>query len=179
MVFLDGSRPKNLHFMADPTPFSEMLYRFVDRIESFLLLSLLAGTALFSFGVPQGSFVVTMALAGLAVVFFLMAYRPPARSNVATGEKMDFMDLLGQTIIPKILWISCAIGAVGLLFRHLQTPNNGYKELLIIQLASLSGATLVVLGLFVVKGLASVRKLAPIYYRAIPLTLATASILME
>lgn len=171
-------RAKTLQTMAEPTPFSEILYRFVDRLESFLLLSLLAGAVLSNYGISYGVSVVTMALAALAAVFFLMAYRPPEQSEPATGEKKDFMELLSQTILPKILWISCSVGVVGLLLRHVQTSTNGYKEILMIQLATVTGATLVVIGLAVVRGASGVRRLAPIYFRAIPLTLATASILM-
>lgn len=163
--------------MADRTPFSETLYAFVERGETLFLIMLLAGAVLFSFGFSQGSGLVTFALGGLAVVFFLMAYRPPKSNQLNTEKKMDFMQLVVLTIIPKVLWISCAVGTIGLLLRHLQTENDGYRQMLIIQSAVTVG-TLIVVGVGVVKGVSGLRNLLPIYYRALPLTLAAGSLLI-
>ncbi len=163
--------------MADRTPFSETLYTFVERGETLFLFMLLAGAVLFSFGFSQGSGLVSFALGGLAVVFFLMAYRPPKYSQPVTEKKMDFMQLLVLTIIPKVLWISCAVGSIGLLLRHLQTANDGYRQMLIIQSAVTVG-TLIVVGFGAATGASGLRNLLPIYYRALPLTLAAGSLLM-
>lgn len=163
--------------MADRTPFSETLYAFVERGETLFLMTLLAGTVLLFFGFSQGSTLVTVALGGLAVVFFLMAYQPPKSNQRDSDKKMDFIQLLVLTIIPKILWISCAVGAIGLLLRHLQTDNDGYRQMLIIQSVVTLG-TLIVVAFAAVTGVSGIRNLLPIYFRALPLTLAAGSLLM-
>lgn len=163
--------------MADRTPFSETLYAFVERGETLFLITLLAGAALFFFGFSQGSTLVTVALGGLAVVFFLMAYRPPRSSQGDPEKKMDFIQLLVLTIIPKVLWIGCAVGTIGLLLRHLQTGNDGYRQMLIIQSVVTLG-TLIVVGFAAATGVSGLRNLLPIYFRALPLTLAAGSLLL-
>jgi len=164
--------------MSEQTDFSTKLYQLLDQIESFLLLALLAGVAFYYFGISLGAEVVTLALAGLGAVFFLMAYRPPKKTESPTTEKLGFMTLLVHTIIPKILWIGCAVGAIGLLLRHLQTGNNGYQQLLIIQ-STVTLFTLIALGIAATQGVTGFRNLLPIYFRALPIALAGASLLME
>lgn len=163
--------------MADRTPFSETLYAFVERGETLFLITLLTGAALYSFGFSQGSNLVTIALGGLAVVFFLMAYQPPKSNPGDAEKKMGLIQTLVRTIIPKFLWIGCAVGTIGLLLRHLQTENEGYRQMLIIQSVVTLG-TLIVVGFAAATGVSGLRNLLPIYFRALPLTLAAISLLM-
>lgn len=111
-----------------------------------------------------------ISLSGLAGVYFLMAYRPPA--PLPEGEKKGFAQLLSQTILPKILWIGCAVGAIGIMFYLLQL--EGAREMLLIHAAS--GG--IGVGMFLAfRQTSDSQTLTPVLYRAIPLLLISVYLL--
>lgn len=153
-----------------------MLYGYLDRGESLLLLALVAGIVSRYLGISQGITLIIISLAGLMAIFFFMAFRPPAEVPAETEEKPGFMYLFVYVIVPKIMWISCAVCTSSLLLYHLESGNEGYTLGLMIH-STLTVGTLVVIGLAAAKGVPGLRSLLPIYFRALPLMLTAVYLL--
>jgi len=158
--------------MAEPKPFSEVLFGYLDRAEMLCLLALVGSLCAHYAGISGATTGAVIALGGLGGIYFLMAYRPPAAAPAAEGQKAGVSQLLTQTILPKVLWISCAVGAVALMIYHTGPANEGYKEMMLIQsITTILGVLLVLL--FVSMGVEGARNLLPVLYRALPLTLCS------
>lgn len=164
--------------MAERKSFSETLYGFFDRAEAFFLFALLAGVASHYLGFSQSITVIIISLGGLAAIFFFMAFRPPAQTSMPTqgGEKPDSIHLLASTTLPKLLWISCAVGTSSLMLFHSDAGNEGYKPGLMIH-SVVTPISLLIIGLAAAKGVPGLRSLLPIYFRALPLLLAAVYLL--
>lgn len=119
---------------------------------------------------------IIISLGVLAAIFFFMAFRPQAQAPTPTGEKLDFIHLLVSTTLPKLLWISCAVGTSSLMLYHSDTGNEGYKLGLMIH-SAVEPISLLIIGLAAAKGLPGLRSLLPIYFRALPLLLAAVYLL--
>jgi hypothetical protein len=156
--------------MPPPTRFSELLYRYLDRAEGLALVLLIAGVAAHFQAMPIANTLMILAFGGLAGVFFLNAYRPSAATVDAQDTRKDFFFLLTKTILPKLLWISSAVGAVALMMVHQHAAEAGYQQMFLIQGVVAVGC-LIVMGLAAAQG-QNVQHLIPVLYRAIPLTLA-------
>jgi hypothetical protein len=156
--------------MPAPTRFSEMLFKNLDRAESLMLALLISGVVCHFMHWSFADQVLVLAFGGLAVVFFLNAYRPPSTSTPDQADRKDFFTLLMQTILPKLLWISSAVGAAALAMVHQHAPKAGYLQMFMIQ-SVVAIVCLVAVGLAAAQG-KNVQHLVPILYRAIPLTLA-------
>lgn len=161
--------------MPTPTPFSEMLYKYLDRAESLMLALLIAGVVCHFMDLSYADQVLVLAFGGLAGVFFLNAYRPPKAPEEGQETRKDFFALLSQTILPKVLWISSAVGAVALALVHSHSPEAGYQQMFLIQGVVAVGC-IVVVGISAFLG-QNIQHLVPILYRAIPLTMAGAHFL--
>jgi hypothetical protein len=116
--------------------------------------------------------VTTVSLLGLGVIFFLMAYRPTDIPPPPENEQFGFTQLLGLVIIPKVLWIACAVSAVGLAFSLMNTGNEGYKQMLLTGGLTVGVATFVFLVLLL-QGTKHIQLVTPILFRAIPLGLVS------
>lgn len=156
--------------MPAPTPFGEMLNKVLDRAEALMFVLVIAGVACHFLGMSSANQVMVIAFSGLAIVFFLNAYRPPAAPTAEQADRKDFFALLTQTILPKLLWISCAVGAAALAMVHMQAAAAAYQQMFMIQGVAVVGC-LIVVGLASAQG-KNVQHLVPIIYRAIPLALA-------
>lgn len=146
--------------------FTTKIFGQLERIE----LVFLAGAAiglLLRFISFDAANLITLSLIGLAIVFFLSAYRPSELVK-NENEKLGFTDLLFSTMAPKILWISCSVSTIGLSFYLM--GMKGYQQML--QIGSLS---LAVGSLAIAAGMAMqvkhIEKVIPILYRAVPLML--------
>jgi hypothetical protein len=117
----------------------------------------------------------TIGLGGLGVTFFLNAYRP-LDIQTAEGEQMGFNELLGLSIIPKVLWISTAIATIGILFYTLQIGDNGYIKMLHIGGITIITASIAMLILKAI-GTKYLNATFPIYFRALPTVIVVAYIL--
>ncbi len=162
--------------MAERKSYSETLYGYFDRAESFFLFALLAGVASRYLGFSQSITVIIISLGGLAAIFFFMAFRPPAQMSTPGGEKLDFIHLLVSTTLPKLLWISCAVGTSSLMLYHSDAGNEGYKPGLMIH-SVVTPISVLIFGLAAAKGVPGLRSLLPIYFRALPLLLAAVYLL--
>ena len=150
--------------MPPQSPFSQTLYRYLEKAELVLLAAL--GASLLARYLEMNGYMTALqvSLSGLAGVYFLMAYRPPA--SQPDGEKKGFTDLLAATILPKVLWIGCSVGAIGIMFYLLQL--EGARQMLLIH----TGAGGVGIGMFLAsRQSSSAAALTEVLYRAIPLLL--------
>ena len=140
--------------------------QYLPRLERMLLMLLVLGIVM-TFLTSVGSLIINIAIAGLALIFFLYAYKP---LPVSTGEdeKASIRELLGWSIVPKVLWISCAVSAMGILFFLIRTGSLEYRNMVMIGgLSILVG--LVVLGVLQVSGTKHLQVVTPILLRAVPL----------
>jgi hypothetical protein len=152
--------------MPSQSPFSQTLYRYLEKAE-LILLAALAVSLLARYLQMNGYMTgLQISLSGLAGVYFLMAYRPPA--SQPEGERKGFADLLAVTILPKVLWIGCAVGAIGILFYLLQL--EGARQMMLIH----TGAGGIGLGMFLAaRQSSSAAALTEVLYRAIPLLMVS------
>lgn len=162
--------------MAEPTPFSQALYKNLERAETLALAVVIVAVAAHYLGFTSSTTLIVAGLSVLAALYFLMAFRPP--EPIAEGTKMDFAFMLSTTILPKILWISSAVGASGLALFHADPNKPGFKQMLIIQtLTALVG--FVVWGFSNMQGAQHLQRLTPAILRAVPIMLAGAYIILQ
>jgi len=158
-----------------PTPFIVTITKHLPLVEKILLTALVIGTILRLTHVD--STVTRVSLLGLGVTFFLLAYRPNDIPR-QEGEQLGFSDLLGLMIVPKVLWISSAISALGISFYLFDFGNDGYKKMLIIGGLTISIGTILLI-IFFVSGVKHIRTVLPILLRAVPLCLVDFYILFK
>lgn len=164
--------------MAEPKPFYEQIYPILERLEKVVLAILIVLFAIRYAGVMTSVQVLRIGLIGLAIVYFFMGFRPPPQSW--EGQKLNFIELLVAVTIPKILWISSSVGAVGLAFHFGGDP--GASQMLFIQCASaLFGlvAGLIGLGISKLQKIESTDRITTPMMRAVPMGLAAAYILLQ
>jgi hypothetical protein len=150
---------------ATPTSLITSLTKNLHWAERAFFILLLIGAVLAYSKIDAG--VLNISLGGLAVTFFLYAYKP-LQIVRNEGELLGFSDLLATTILPKVLWISSAISTLGLLFYLLNLGNEGYKQMLLIG-GSTIGIGLVLVAVFSAIGLKNIKIVSPVLLRAVPL----------
>ncbi len=111
---------------------------------------------------------ISIALGGLALVFFLNAYVPKSPSPNQDDKTLGFKDLLVQSILPKVLWISMAVSVCGLLFYVLKFKGS-------MNMMFMGGSTILIAALtilvFKFSGTRNTAMAIAILYRAIPILL--------
>ena len=160
--------------MTNQPTFVTALYRLLDRLEIVFLGAAVISLLLQYAGYQPASSGLMISLTSLAVVYFLNGYKPP--SSEQTGEKKDFTALLSQTILPKVLWISCAVGTIGILFHLLNLP--GAQQMLMIAAASNAFGVVLFLILSAISS-TETQKLAATMYRVVPLLLICGYLLLR
>lgn len=156
---------------------------FISRFTKYLLLAeqvllgVLIISILLAFLNIESASVMQLCLIGLAGVFFLNAYRP-LNIQRTEDEKLGMADLLVSAILPKVMWISCAVSAIGILFYLRQETPQSYQSMLMIGGGSLF-VGLLLAGIFTLTGTKNASILQPIFLRAIPLLLIDAFILFK
>lgn len=116
----------------------------------------------------------SLGLTGIAVVFFIEAYRPLELED--TGEESGFSDLLGLTIVPKILGIASSVATVGIMFYQLGMP--GYPVMLGVGLSSIL-ICLLILAILRAIGIQQLEKLRPRLIKSTIVTGAALFLFME
>jgi len=81
-------------------------------------------------------------------------------------------------IVPKVLWISSAISALGIAFYLFDFGNDGYKRLLMIGGLTIGIGTLLLV-VFLASGVKHIKTVTPILLRAVPLCLVDFYILFK
>lgn len=112
-------------------------------------------------------------LSGLGAVYFLNSNRP---ANVEAGEQpMGFGSLLALNILPRVLWISCAVCLTGILFYLLNLA--GAPNVALIGSTTIVAGTVLTLAL-VITAPSYVRHILPVLARAVVLAAANAYYLL-
>jgi hypothetical protein len=156
--------------MADEKHFAQRLYRYLEQAELILLVILGASLVARYLQMDGHMTGLQISLSGLAGIYFLMAYRPPA--PLPEGEKKGFAELFSQVIVPKVLWIGSAVGAIGIMFHLLQL--EGARQILVIHAAS--GG--IGVGMFLAfRQTHDSQALTPVLYRVVPLLLISVYLL--
>lgn len=148
--------------------------RHLPLIEKILFVSFLAGVVLALMEINND--LLRYALLGLGVTFFFYAYHPTDISGEEERQR-GFIELLGMTIIPKILWISCAIIATGLFLALGDDRNSGYKQMLTIGVLAVGSASLILM-FVAIKGGNDIGRVTPVLLRALPLLMAGLYVLL-
>lgn len=152
--------------MSSQPSFSQTLFRYLEKAELILVAALAASLLARYLQMDVASTALKVSGSCLAAVYFLMAYRPPAVKP--TGEIKGMADLAATTILPKVLWIGCAVGINGIMFYLLPLP--GAQQML--QIHALAGG--LGLGMFLaLKNRTGAQELSPVLYRAAPILLIT------
>lgn len=163
----------NMH-TPQPSPVNQII-RFRDRLEIVLLSALFIGVILA--WTQTNSQVLPTALVALAPVFFISAFLAVAPAS-SDSQPQGFISLLVSTILPKVMWISCAISAVGIAFHLFHVPSEHYAPMIMIGGTTLLGGTLEVI-VFALMRVKQIRVVLPVLYRAIPLLAMDAYILFQ
>jgi hypothetical protein len=150
-----------------PTPLIVRITNYLPLVEKVLLSALAIGAILTI--MKMDSTVTRVSLLGLGITFFLLAYRPTDIPG-QVGERFGFSGLLGLMIVPKVLWMSSAISALGIAFYVFDFGNEGYKKMLMIGGLSIGVAILVLIAFFL-SGVKHIKIVTPILLRALPLCL--------
>ena len=138
------------------------VYKYIPLLEKILVTALVIGVILTYMKVDKR---VTMtALSGLATIYFFSAFRPP--EAVATSEKFGFADLISQTILPKVCWLSCSITLLGIVFYLANMP--GAKNMLMTGGAAIFAALMI----FPFIAAKSGKDLAAVIFKAVPILIA-------
>ena len=155
---------------------SARLIKYLSIAEQGLLAGLIISMALTILHFDS-SVIIHYCLIGLAAVFFLNAYKPSG-IQPPENEKFGFTDLLATTILPKVMWISCAVSAIGILFYIRHSEPQSYKSML-----TIGGGSLVIgvfaAGLFLLSGVKNSKNLQPVLLRAIPILVMDIFILLK
>jgi hypothetical protein len=142
-------------------------------VEKVFLIGLAAGILLTMMTIDSKLAIVS--LVGLAVTFFLYAFRPvdvPLDENIQLGMS----ELLSLMILPKVMWISSAVSTLGIVFYLAGTDN--YQKLLMIGVSTLAIAVL--LQTLLIVGGSKYRSVGtPALWRCIPLLLTNTYLLLQ
>ncbi|CAN5399374.1 hypothetical protein BH10BAC4_BH10BAC4_02680 [soil metagenome] len=144
--------------------FTAKLYTYLPILEKVAIAIFALGLILRYMNV-NGDTLIQISLSTLAAVFFLSAYKPVTIES-EEGEKLGFKDLLGQTILPKLLGISCAVGIIGIQFYMLGL--KGF-EVMVMMGGIVTLMALVVMGGLYAIGTKNLESAFPMVLRAIPI----------
>ena len=151
---------------STPTPLIVRITKNLHWAERLFLIGLAIGTVLTLSSIDSG--VTKVSLNGLAITFFLYAYKPIDIPRTDENEQFGFSELLALQIVPKVMWISSAVSTLGLLFYLLDMGNDGYKRMLMIGGLTI-GISILLFAFFLVSGVKYLKVVAPILLRSVPL----------
>jgi hypothetical protein len=160
-----------------PLPVTASITRHLPLIEKVLLAVLTAGIVFMVMKVNAS--LTKFALLGLGVTYFLSAYRPPLDiPEPQQNEPFGMKELLGLTIIPKVLWISSGVSAAAGALYLFNSANDAYTKLALIGGTAIAGGTLMLV-FFSLTGVKHLRLVTPVLLRALPLFIADMYLLVS
>jgi hypothetical protein len=149
--------------------------RHLSLIERFFFGGLLVGIILMTLKLDSN--VIKISLGGLALTFFMYTYRP-VMIQWSENENPGLTALLAFVILPKAVWISTSLLALGILLYLLHTGNNGYRTVLLIGIQIFCIAATLLL-FFQVRSVRHLNTLAPILFRAVPMAAVALYVLLK
>ena len=150
--------------MIKSTPYQEKLFT----------ATIVLGVLLSYFGMNT-NILINISLLGLGMAYFFYVFKE-SDIEPKDEEEMKFSELLGLSIIPKVLWISSSVSVIGILFHNLDLDYDGYLRLLQIGGSTITIGTAV---LFVLKfqGTKYINAAFPILLRTFPILVVVCYIL--
>lgn len=160
------------------SPFMLLIFKVLGYAEIIALIGTAIAIYMLYAKIPTALEIINLSMSVLAAVFFLRAYQPvdgppPTKED---DRPKGFTALLGQTIAPKVCWISSAINVVGIQFYLMGLKGAG--EMLLIGVTA-GGAAIALVGLFVATNNRWIPTLIPMFYRVIPTWLVALYLFME
>ncbi len=152
----------------------DKIFRLVSLAEKAILLILAIGVVLNYQNVFEGKTLLLIALAGTAIIWFAMAFKPvelfSSQQEADEFGQWGFAEMLALMIVPRVLWISSAVSAFGVFAYFADFGNVGYMKGLT------SGGfaifiCLVILLITLMMGVKKLRTVIPIFFRALPIFL--------
>ena len=144
---------------------------YAPLLEKIFLAGLLIGLVFSLLDVVPFNITVTVvSLYGLGAAYYFSAFQ---RFDMPADESqtMGFKELLGFVIVPKVLWISCAVSVIGIAIFVSNTQSQGYKQMMVIGGLTIASALVIVIVL-AIGGVRVLKPLLPALLRAIPLLIA-------
>ncbi len=151
--------------MAAKSPFTTLIFSFLPLVEKILMAGLGVGLALIYLALDTN--VAFVSFNGLAIVYFLYAYKPPEIQR-KDDAPLGFMQLLGLSILPKVMWISCSVSMIGIMFHMLALA--GSSEMMLIGVSSI-GIGLLLFTISALTNAEGMKEHVPMLYRALPIFL--------
>lgn len=148
----------------------DRFFNFISWLEKLLVVAVAAGTLLNYQDFEGGKELLLSSLAGLAIVFVVLAYKP--KEIFASQEEADefgeltFFDFFALIVIPRVLWLASGISTFGIFAYAANFGNDGYVKVLGIGGSTILIAILFLFGVFI-KGTKKLDTLLPILTRAL------------
>lgn len=144
---------------------------FLQRTEKFFIATLHIGVLLKFFGINEANYILMISAAGLAIAFFISAFKPhviyKSEEEAKEHQPLGMLDLLSLIIVPKVLWLSAGISTLAMFIFMLKLENDGY-----VNLAATGGMAIImallILLLALVSGVKKLKTILPLLIRAIP-----------
>jgi hypothetical protein len=143
----------------------QFIFRILWPLEMLGLAAAITGITLKYLQLPGADEILLIGMSVVAVVYFLMAYKPPVETTEGE-EQRSFGHLFVGTILPKVAWTGCTIVVIGSLFGILHLPGAG--EMLTIGTSVLAVCILMSI-YFIARGSTQTAALMNVLYRAAPL----------
>lgn len=147
------------------------ILRLLPRAEWIFAPAAIAGAIIAATG--GDSSLAVVGLSGLGAIYFLCAYRASSdpASNPASEQPIGYGPLLALNILPKVLWISCAVCLIAILFYLLNF--KGAPNVALIGSTTIASGTVLTLVLLITAP-SYVRYILPVLLRAIILAALSA-----
>ena len=149
--------------------------KLIPLAEKACLIAVLMGAILLYLqGAPTMTNWFLLALSG---IFFLYSFQKK-EFPIEENEKFGFSELLGLTIVPKVIWIGCSVSTLGIAFYLFDFGNDGFMQMLLIGASSIATAS-VLLIVFYLQGTRHIKMVMPVLIRAIPLCIIDIYLFVE
>lgn len=144
---------------------------YLQKIEKTFIATLHVGVLLKFFEIEAANYILMISAAGLAIAFFISAYKPhiiyKSEQEAKEHEPLGTLDLISLMIIPKVLWLSAGISTLAMFIFMLKLGNEGYLNL------AAAGGTAIIISLLILviafaSGVKKMKSILPLLIRAIP-----------
>jgi hypothetical protein len=156
--------------MKPKQPRTYTLSLILSRAEKIMIAFLIAGCVFLYMDIDSANTVLMVATAMLAIILFANAFVPfeiyDSEEDARAHEPLGMMDLLGLTIIPKVLWIGSAVSMFGIFAYLADFGNKGYLKMSLIGGFTIL-ISLVVLAIAQISGVKKLSVVIHVVYRAV------------
>ncbi len=158
--------------MTAKSPFTSLIFNILPLGEKIFLAGLGAGLLLIYLALDTN--VAFISLNGLAVVYFLYAYKPPEIKS-EEDKPAGFAALIAFSILPKVMWISASVSMIGIMFHLLALA--GATEMISLG-ATAIGTGLFILAIMLFTGAIGMKANVPMLIRVVPILIVDLYLLL-